>query len=467
MAASDPTEILRHEVSCSICLDYFKEPVSIECGHNFCRPCISRCWEGLEMDFPCPQCRKRSRQRNLRPNRQLANVVEVLAKEPEMKRRRLEESNLCAKHEEKLKLFCEDDQEAICVICDRSRDHRAHNVIPIEEAVEEYKEKLESCLKPLKKELEEVLRVKSREEKRTLKLTNNVETQKQQILSEFEELQHLLKTEQQTLLSRLKVEEKEIQKRIRDNINALDGESSSLQKLIAEIEEKCQQPPTELLKDVRSTLSRYKLVKFQKPEAVFTDLVKELYTIPQECTSLRKLIKKRRVDITLDLDTANPYLVLSEDRKSVKRGDIKQEFPESTKRFEDHCCVLGAQGFTLGRRYWEVEIRDEEEQDTSYWDVGVVRKSVKRKGWVRKSPEDGGLWAVELCIHDSRALTSSGTPLTLHDIPRKVGVYLDYEAGQLSLYNAESMEHIYTFTDTFMEKVYPYFYIGYGVEIKL
>ncbi|XP_068959505.1 LOW QUALITY PROTEIN: E3 ubiquitin-protein ligase TRIM11-like [Petaurus breviceps papuanus] len=75
MATSDPVRLLQEEVTCAVCLDYLHEPVTIDCGHNFCRACITRCWDEMGRRFPCPQCRARSPKRKLRPNCQLANVA--------------------------------------------------------------------------------------------------------------------------------------------------------------------------------------------------------------------------------------------------------------------------------------------------------------------------------------------------------------------------------------------------------
>uniref|UniRef100_A0A674ICK4 Zinc finger protein RFP-like n=1 Tax=Terrapene triunguis TaxID=2587831 RepID=A0A674ICK4_9SAUR len=77
MAAENPVESLQEEATCPVCLEYFTEPVTLECGHNFCRACISQCWEGSDTAASCPQCRETVQQRNLRPNRQLANMVEI------------------------------------------------------------------------------------------------------------------------------------------------------------------------------------------------------------------------------------------------------------------------------------------------------------------------------------------------------------------------------------------------------
>uniref|UniRef100_A0A8C0GQG6 RING-type E3 ubiquitin transferase n=1 Tax=Chelonoidis abingdonii TaxID=106734 RepID=A0A8C0GQG6_CHEAB len=139
MAAESPAESLRDELSCPICLEYFTDPVTIECGHNFCWACINQCWGESVPNFSCPQCRETAQQRNLRPNRQLGNVVELVkglrfqvVTEPKGE-------TVCEQHQEALKLFCEEDQTPICVVCDKSKAHRSHTVVPIEEAAQEYK----------------------------------------------------------------------------------------------------------------------------------------------------------------------------------------------------------------------------------------------------------------------------------------------------------------------------------------
>ncbi|XP_029442108.1 E3 ubiquitin-protein ligase TRIM41-like isoform X2 [Rhinatrema bivittatum] len=259
MAAANPAESLRDEASCPICLDYFTDPVTIDCGHNFCRSCITQTWEGRDTNFPCPHCRETSQQRNLRPNRKLANVTEIAKKLSESSVRQKEE-NLCEEHEEKLKLFCEEDQSPICVICRESRGHRSHTVTPIQEAVQEYKNKIQMHLERVRKELEDLLKLKSREERRAEELRSQTEIERRRIESDFEEMQRFLTEEKRILLSRLEEEEKKILQRIGENVTRLEEQSSSIKLLISEIEEKSQQPAAELLKDVKETLSRTGLV---------------------------------------------------------------------------------------------------------------------------------------------------------------------------------------------------------------
>uniref|UniRef100_A0A8C0H5N3 Butyrophilin subfamily 1 member A1-like n=1 Tax=Chelonoidis abingdonii TaxID=106734 RepID=A0A8C0H5N3_CHEAB len=157
------------------------------------------------------------------------------------------------------------------------------------------------------------------------------------------------------------------------------------------------------------------------------------------------------VDVTLDPDTANPELVLSEDGKRVRDGDKRQDLPDKPERFDFYPCVLGAEGFAGGRRYWEVEVGDK-----TRWDLGVCRESVSRKGCVSLTPEDG-YWVLELWDGVYQALTSSSTPLPMSARPSRVGIFLDYEAGEVSFYNVTDRSHLFTFTGTFSGTLRPYF----------
>uniref|UniRef100_A0A8C3FCI0 Butyrophilin subfamily 1 member A1-like n=1 Tax=Chrysemys picta bellii TaxID=8478 RepID=A0A8C3FCI0_CHRPI len=157
------------------------------------------------------------------------------------------------------------------------------------------------------------------------------------------------------------------------------------------------------------------------------------------------------VDVTLDPDTANPYLVLSEDRKRVRFGDTRQDLPDNPERFDTCSCVLGAEGFTGGRRYWEVEVGDKPE-----WELGVCRESVSRKGDITLSPGNG-YWAVQLWGGRYHACTPPLTPLPVSVRPSRVGIFLDYEAGEVSFYNVTDRSHLFTFTDTFSGTLRPYF----------
>lgn len=135
MASAVPLAMMWEEVTCSICLDPMVEPMSIECGHSFCQECISEV--GKIGGSVCPVCRRRFLLRNLRPNLQVANMVENLRKISQDAKEGTQEE-LCVVHREKLHLFCKEDGKALCWVCSQSQKHRDHPMVPIEEAAQEY-----------------------------------------------------------------------------------------------------------------------------------------------------------------------------------------------------------------------------------------------------------------------------------------------------------------------------------------
>ncbi|XP_030053381.1 butyrophilin subfamily 1 member A1-like isoform X3 [Microcaecilia unicolor] len=173
--------------------------------------------------------------------------------------------------------------------------------------------------------------------------------------------------------------------------------------------------------------------------------------------SIRTELEFRRccsyaVNVTLDPETAHPKLILTEDLKSVRLGDTRQKLPDSPQRFDPVASVLGRESFTSGRHYWEVEVGDKTD-----WDLGVCKDSVNRKGKIINTPENG-YWTVILRDGDKyKVCTSSWTLLSLSVRPRAVGIFLDYEAGKVSFYNADNKSHLFTFTNTFTEKLRPFF----------
>ncbi|KAM7145614.1 butyrophilin subfamily 1 member A1-like isoform 1-T3 [Macrochelys suwanniensis] len=156
-------------------------------------------------------------------------------------------------------------------------------------------------------------------------------------------------------------------------------------------------------------------------------------------------------EVTLDQNTANPFLVLSEDGKSVTCGILWQDVPKSDRRFDPLPCVLASQSFAARQHYWDVEVGQ-----WGDWAIGAARGSMESMGVFQLSP-DVGVWALQCQEGEWSALTCPETPLQLESTPRMVRVHLDCEQGSLAFYNAEGMVHIFTFTGCSREPLFPFF----------
>ncbi|XP_075768897.1 zinc finger protein RFP-like isoform X2 [Pelodiscus sinensis] len=450
MAAVSPVKSLQEEATCPLCLEYFTDPVVTACGHNFCRACLSRCWGGPNPAASCPQCRDPVQQDPLRPNRLLANVVELVKQLSLQAVKGAGGDGVCEEHQEVLKLFCEEDQALICVICRESRAHRAHTVLPIAEAAQEYKKQTQA--------------------------------ERQKIVAEFQQLRQFLEEQERLLLAQLEKLDEEIGRFQTDTVRKLSAQISRLSEQIGELEGKCQKPASEFLQDIRSTLSRCETGPFQPPEEISPELGERVRGFSQKTIALSETLRQftdtlpsslerargkslgafRQATVTLDPDTAHPDLVLSGDRKHVRWEQTQQRLPDSPERFDPVPCVLGREGFISGKHCWEVEVGD-----GCYWAVGVARESVSKKGQISLSPE-GGIWAVERWGVQFRALTSPVTPLSLSP-PRRIRVCLDCDRGQVTFIDAGAEAPIFTFPPGSLpeERIRPWIWVGWGSPLSL
>ncbi|XP_067391488.1 zinc finger protein RFP-like [Emydura macquarii macquarii] len=480
MAADNPVESLQDEATCLTCLEYFTEPVTLECGHNFCQACIIKCWGGSNTDVSCPQCRQAVQHRNLRPNRQLANIVEITKR---LSLKVTKGAGVCVEHQEPLKLFCKEDQTPICVVCDRSRAHKSHTVVPIEEAAEEYKENIQAHLKTWREQREKLRGFKVTAEVKSQEYLKQIEKESQKIVSEFQQLRQFLEEKERLLLAQLEKLDKEIVKIQNENITKLCEEISHLSELISEMEGKCHKPATEFLQDIRSTLSRCGKGKLQQPVEISPELEKGLRDFSQKTVALMETLRKfkdtlpsalntkrgeslasfTQANVTLDPDTAHAELILSADGKSVRRADTRQDLPNNPERFDSAYCVLGCEGFTSGRHCWEVEVGG-----GLYWAVGVARESVRRKGGISHYSVEG-IWAVKWVWDKIHALTSPVTRLPLHRVPSRIRVCLDCDRGQVTFFDAGDQAPIFTFPPAFLPggRIRPWLWVRPGSQLSL
>uniref|UniRef100_A0ABM5FIX5 Tripartite motif-containing protein 10-like isoform X2 n=1 Tax=Pogona vitticeps TaxID=103695 RepID=A0ABM5FIX5_9SAUR len=455
MAASGSVRLLEDQVSCYICRDYYTEPVSVDCGHSFCQGCITQHWEKWGSDFSCPRCGEASLKRKLRPNKELANIVETVKRTKlEMAENTPGEKKTCETHQQPLQFFCKGKQELVCSRCVESEEVPSEALLlPLEEAAQSYKEELDSLLKAWKEKREEAIGFHTEEENRYKKLQEKVNTEKQKIVSIFEEAEVHLKQEKAALLDQLE----ELVEREEVFVTKLSGDICLRDTLIQEMEEKNRQPPSTFLQDIEKTLQRYKVWHIQQP-SIFSELEDKVNSFSKKYIILQETLRSFKeylpqqlqvewVKVTLDPDTAHPQLTVSDDRKTLTLEWNSCNLPDYPQRFSSSCCVLGCEGFTSGRHYWEVKV------ESGFWAVGVARESVNRKKQINISSLQEGIWI--LSKYKIGKLT--------YDTPETIGIYLDYEKRKVLFFNADNNKGnvLHTFDSALFkaEKIRPIFWL--------
>uniref|UniRef100_A0A8C2B7Q1 E3 ubiquitin-protein ligase TRIM39-like n=1 Tax=Cyprinus carpio TaxID=7962 RepID=A0A8C2B7Q1_CYPCA len=458
-------EVQVSELQCSVCLDVFTNPVTTPCGHNFCKSCLNQCWDKSE-DCSCPFCKETfSRRPDLKINTALRQVVQHfkeksgVTKVPRLKKHKLInavenlEDYICEQHERPLQLFCRDDQTFVCPICTVT-GHKNHDTIQtdVQQMIQDRIKKIQDV-----KHSADLRKVTDSNELFTA-LMHSIEKCQAELLEKMEEKQEVAEEQEEELIEELKKEITELKRRDTE-LEQLSNTEDHLQ-LIQSYPSMCRPFDTKQRTDISvntpvslSTI-RAALTELQQTLEEKLKLIFYHHLSPQSlrgCTYMQ--VHCVMLDVTLDPDTAHPNLILSDDGKQVRHGDIKRDVPDNPERFDKCVIVLGKEGFLSGRFYFEVQVMKKTE-----WYLGVARESVTRKGRIILKPQNG-YWVILLRNgNEYKALEDSPVLLSLKVKPQKVGVFVDYEEGLVSFYDVESRSHIYSFTgQTFNGKLYPYF----------
>ncbi|XP_053170177.1 E3 ubiquitin-protein ligase TRIM39-like [Scomber japonicus] len=489
---------------CSVCLDVFTHPVTIPCGHNFCKNCITQHWE-INEKYKCPICTELFHSRpELRVNTQrcinkgdvpcdvctetkLKAVKSCLVcltsycethLEPHqriagLKRHKLIdpvknlEDRMCKKHDRPLALFCKTDQMCVCQLC-LGTDHKKHNLAPLKKEYEQKKDMMERNATKTQLMIQE-RRLKIQHMKELVKLSNEeADRETADSVQVFSALIQSVERSLAQLIEMIEENQKRTEKQAEAFIKELEDEISELMKRSAEMEQLSNfedhlhflqsfsslspAPLTKNWTKVRVHSSFEEAVSLRRAVAQLEETLSE--EMKKVCADAElKRVQQFAVDVTLDPETAHAALILSDDGKQVTCGDVKKNLTDNPKRFSASPCVLGKQSFSSGRFYYEVQVKEK-----TKWELGVARESINRKGQIRVSPSTG-LWVIWLKKGNAyRALGEPRVFLSLKSKPQKVGVFVDYEKGLVSFYDVDSATLIYSFTGCkFTEKLYPFF----------
>ncbi|XP_029603510.1 tripartite motif-containing protein 16 [Salmo trutta] len=537
---------------CSVCLDLLKEPVTIPCGHSYCRSCIEGCWDQdvLKGVYSCPQCRQTFSPRpTLSKNNMLAELVEKLRKtglqaapppalcyagprdvacdictgtrkqkalmsclaclasycethlqshyeSPAFKKHKLVKATaqlqekICSHHDKLLEVYCRTDQQCICYQC-LMDEHKGHDTVSAaaertekqrqlgmsQQKVQQRSQEREKELKELQQAVESLKRsaqaaVEDSDQIFT-ELIRSIERRSSEVKELIRAQEKAQVSEAEGVLEQLKQEIAELRKRsteleqlshTEDHIHFLQSYQSLSSISVSSDLPSIVVRPLQYFGDVSKTVSelREKLEDFLKGEWTKMSTTVNIVDVvlPPEPKTREQLLQYS-CQLTLDPNTANTDLSLSEGNRKVTYTDQVQPYPDHPDRFTNIVQVLCREGLS-GRCYWEVE-----------WTGGnvitaVSYKDISRTGRGNGFGHNNKSWSLQCYRGDyyfrhNNVVTKVSGPQS-----SRVGVYLDHKAGTLSFYrDSDTMTLLHRVQTTFTQPLYPGFSLCYNSTAEL
>ncbi|XP_015224579.1 PREDICTED: E3 ubiquitin-protein ligase TRIM21-like [Cyprinodon variegatus] len=421
---------------CSICLDVFTDPVSTPCGHNFCKACITQHWDGNVL-YNCPLCKELFTSRpQLKVNTFIKEMVAKFRREAQQ-----EASSSSSSEQQAAK-----PGEVPCDVCTGTK-----------------LKALKSCLVCLlsycQTHLEPHLTTPGLKKHQVMEPVENLEDR--MCLQHDKPLELFCRTDQTCVCLLCSVLDHKNHEFVPLR-EETEGKKAELRKTEDEVQKMIQNRRVKIQEIKESVKISKDAADHEKFDASYEGTVVRAVAqleekIREEMKKMMKAEMKRvqqsAVDVTLDPDTAHPDLILSDDGKQVKHGDVKKNLPDNPERFSKYANVLGRQSFSSGRFYFEVQVKGK-----TKWTLGVARESINRKGEITVRPQNG-YWTIVLRnSNEYSACADFLVRLHLHPAPEKVGVFVDYEEGLVSFYDVDAAALIYSFTGCcFTQKLYPFF----------
>ncbi|KAM4889325.1 tripartite motif-containing protein 43-like [Thomomys bottae] len=434
----------QEEVRCPICMDTMMDPVTINCGHTFCRPCLRLAWEEATTPARCPACREPSQQGELKSNVVRRSMVSLIRK-ASLQRFLSSEEQQCGIHRETKQMFCEEDKNLLCQLCSQAPEHSAHRHPLVERVAEEKRELILQHM--------EALWTKKEEKKRDVADERNIIDQwvwfvnlHRAMTKEFYAVHYPGLQEEEGKILDLLLNQSRVGLAYLQTVQGhLLQKQGDLRKMYREMMRCYQQPDVELLQDFKDALDQCECVLLSMPQPM------EPRLRPPPILGLVENFSQYGVEVIFGPWEKRPPLLSGYLKASV----WAQELEASREKGPGYCAALGVSVFSSGKHYWEISV-----DDSSSWTVGFFRNSA---GFPTEESE-GLVLLLWVQVHNAGAIFTT-TPLLHHYLEKplgRVGVFLDLDNGTASFVNVARNSLIWSYpTGSFHAPVRPFISRGH------
>lgn len=356
---------------------------------------------------------------------------------------------LCKLHSEKLKLFCLEHRQPVCLICRDSKRHSGHRFSPADEAARDQREELQKFLRPLKSKLTLLQHAKQNCDLMTEHTKMQAQYTKRQIQEQFEALYQFLREEEEARIAVLREEEEQKTEMMKKHAEALSRDMKTLSDVVSATEEELSADDVSFLQLFSTAVKRVHQHPLPEvpplPPGALIDVAKHLGNLRFNVwNKMKKAVSY--VPVILDPNTANPEFLLSDDLTTVRHVQ-RQNLPENPERINYYRSVRGWEGISSGHHRWVVNVGD-----NRAWFVGMTEFVL----WTKE--KNCRFWHFEF-YNNEYSVRRAGSPPTFLRVKKtlqRIRVFLDWNKGKLTWSDPDTNTHIHTVTHSFTQTLFPY-----------